>query len=74
MSDHPYVRADRTCVNCGGSKGEGLVVCWPCNGDLKAQFDGVYGHVTENALTRREHYLHQKALKRARHSGSAPRA
>jgi hypothetical protein len=43
-------RALRTCIRCQGAKDEGLVVCWPCHGYMKATFGGCYDPEIEQRI------------------------
>lgn len=36
-ADGPACRASTTCGVCGGTKGVGLWVCWPCFAPIKAR-------------------------------------
>jgi hypothetical protein len=41
--DHKNLRAQPECVVCHTPKTHGCVICWSCNSQLKAEFDGGYG-------------------------------
>jgi hypothetical protein len=43
MADFPNIRRTFTCPRCNGPKPHGLVICWDCNGKLKARYDGTWG-------------------------------
>jgi hypothetical protein len=41
--DYPKLRETVGCPLCGNPKSKGIVICWTCNGHLKARYDGTWG-------------------------------
>ena len=50
MTEFPRVRAQYTCVCCGGPKDRELILCWPCHHKEKRMNDGSYSAAVEQAL------------------------
>lgn len=55
--DHPRIREISACPLCKMPKPKGLVICWDCNAQQKARFDGTWGHTAELILDRIEFML-----------------
>jgi hypothetical protein len=58
--EHPRVRAQYTCIRCGGSKGLELLLCWPCHHAEKELSDGGYSDEIEQSLAKFERWLCQE--------------
>jgi hypothetical protein len=73
MNQYPHVRAQFTCVCCGGGKDRELLLCWPCHHKQKRQNEGGYSHRIESLLASLETRLRRQtnnalpAVSRASH-------
>jgi len=47
MNQHPRVRALPVCIECGGLKDAGLLLCWPCHREQKRANAGSYDNKLE---------------------------
>jgi hypothetical protein len=52
--DYPKLRETSRCPLCNQPKSKGLVICWTCNGQLKARHDGMWGKKAERLLAQAE--------------------
>jgi len=61
MSQYPRVRAQHTCVRCGGSKDAELLLCWSCHHKEKRENGGGYSRRIEFAIEAWEARLERHA-------------
>lgn len=60
MNQYPKVRRMYVCACCGKGKATGLVICWPCHNQQKADHDGDYSKPLIARLDRIEQALEKR--------------
>ena len=71
LPQYPNIRACKVCPVCEQRKGEGLVICWTCNSNLKRRHDGGWGSKAEWLLNKVERIL--ASIKETEHGTTHPR-